>query len=130
MTTLETLIAARALIAHEQNWCQNYTSRMEHGNHQRCTFGAVAEAEPTEWEPAITALYEALPADCRAAGIFVSSNTAPVHFVIHYQDQFETKHRHVLALFDRAIERQRTIELMQSVPTFESESFAPAAVTA
>jgi hypothetical protein len=101
------LIATRSLIESESHWCQHE----ERDGDRRCAAAALADAagELNDAHPALLALCKALPKSFRGnAGHSVTSIAA-----------FNDTHAHsqVVALFDRAIERQRSIGAMRAVST-------------
>jgi hypothetical protein len=111
MNTLEDLIVARSLIETASHWCHHE----ERDGNRRCALAALADAANglTDAHPALLALCEALPKSFRGnAGHSMVSMAA-----------FNDAHAHsqVVALFDRAIERQRHIGAMHTVPTVSEE---------
>jgi hypothetical protein len=104
--TLKDLIAARSLIEIETDWCQHE----ERDGNRRCALAALADAtgELNQTHPALGALREALPLPLRGNADRSMASIA----------SFNDKHAHIqiVALFDRAIERQRHAAAMHPVP--------------
>lgn len=134
MNTLETLIAARALIAEPEGWTQGALARRRDGFGTSfdgadvvavCANGAICRVSDFRtygggvWLAAVEVLVANILADEMPEGDF------PSQVLARFNDR--RSHTEVLALFDRAIERQRTIDALTSVP---SEVRAPAFVGA
>ena len=119
-TTLDYLIEARTAIASPESWCRH--SRNSHG--ARCAIGALDYAHgdnfygdinrhPPTYQEAVAAIVAALPPgrifydDKEVTPENFQRNT--VLFKIAGYNNTNT-HAEVLALFDRAIARQRVIE--------------------
>ena len=127
-TTLDYLVAARAAIAAPENWCQRF--RNYDGKH--CAMGALDKATEDRGDDLAHLLAaQLLPreaADTReyCLGHWRMSDPSPVTLVA----QFNNTHTHaeVLALFDRAIARQRVLEdrtLPAPLPDDEAKDRAP-----
>jgi hypothetical protein len=117
MNTLEVLIASRAVIANEANWCK-YIRDNSLGAH--CALGAIdavlGVVKSADYHPATIALATAMtPAEIKIAHKPVGLQCQPpeIRFALGLA-QFNngTTHDQVLALWDRAIERQKLIEEM------------------
>jgi hypothetical protein len=104
MTTLKALIAARTLIENEFHWCQHEAR----DDNRRCALAALADAsgQLNDTHPALLVLCEALPKSFRRCAEYSMESIAV----------FNDTHTHgkVLALFDRAIGRQRQIEAIHN----------------
>jgi hypothetical protein len=104
MNTLKALITARTLIENESHWCQH---EARDGN-RRCALAALADAsgQLNDTRPALAVLCEALPKAFRRNAEYSIESIAV----------FNDMHAHskVLALFDRAIGRQRQIEAIHN----------------
>jgi hypothetical protein len=114
MTTLEILVKARGLIALERDWRQGWPVRGE-DNPRRCAGDALVAVggDPVDASRLLINLIE--PNSGNGAAYL---NSAVLWI-------FNDSHTHaeVLALFDRAIERQRTLESLINPPS--SDTFLP-----
>ena len=125
MSTLDDLIAARALIARPGDWGTVWRSRR--GSSPYCALGAIAKAifgdaesyrVYCDGDAVLAPLAAALPAEARNTSRFTSTQIGL------FNDR--STHAEVLALFDRAIERQRLIEQMGEQPACKNlNSFLP-----
>jgi len=123
MTTLETLTAVRAVIEHPENWTIGIRKdpRGTHG-YAYCALGAFDEVLD-EWaaddDPAVAVLARAMSFEqfTRAFHRYVQlCNAKPGAAGIVAQFNNTSTHAEVIALIDRAISRQRTIEQMLIIP--------------
>ncbi len=132
-TTLDYLVAARAAITAPENWCTQVLSADE----AFCARGALHLAisgDPWKEEddhPAVLALQQALPAKYRSRHeqMFFDSGRSDL-IPVHRLGMYNNTHTHaeVLALFDRAIARQRVLEdrtLPAPLPDPEAKDPAP-----
>jgi hypothetical protein len=113
MNTLEKLVAARSLIAHPDNWCRGIRKTENgKGGLAYCAYGALDAVTRTNHnigDDLPMLLLAALPSDYEPS--FYKMGAGPV------ADYNNNKtHADILAVFDRAIERQRTIEGMKDAP--------------
>jgi hypothetical protein len=95
MTPHEVLVAARELIADERNWIKGEYSRRVEGRLCYCAYGAVRTvsdaADYKVFDRAWNALESTVPD---------KHELSPIHF----NDDLDTTHADILAMFDRAIE--------------------------
>lgn len=114
MNTLETLVAARAVIANRKNWTTCVRSDSE-GRH--CALGAfdVALGHYVEEEPnAVLALAASMTAiEKKKAEDHWCNRLDPLGLVAQFNNT--STHAEVIALFDRTIARQQLIDA-QMVP--------------
>ena len=130
-TTLDYLVAARAAIAAPENWCRNCVliKDMHTGVESYCAWGAVnmavygsASAGSLLDMPSMEQLFWALPDDSEGKREGFDARAG----VIRYNNTHT--HAEVLALFDRAIARQRVLEdrtLPAPLPDPEAKDCAP-----
>lgn len=101
-TVLDTLVAGRARIEH--GWCKKHYTKKVFGRQCYCAVGAVDDGvADLTWHLSIearAALHKALPPDA-PVGRFGDRT------VVAYNDHPATTKADVLALYDRAIERER-----------------------
>ena len=96
MTTKELLIAARALIAEPNNWCQGFTA-VRNGEHvSYCMAGAVSRVCADESTSKATETLDALSEA-------VNNTNGRFHSIVGFNDHKETTHEQILAIFDKAI---------------------------
>jgi len=117
MTNLDIILAARMIIATPEHWCRHIRKR----NDAYCALGAFdAVGVSPEKHPAVEVLESALTEAERAVAlqrlkdVFNNSSPAPCSIVA----QFNNTHTHaeVIAAFDRAIERCRTVDQLAEAP--------------
>ena len=129
-TTLDYLVAARAAIAAPENWCQGSTLQRDGGVSSSCAWGAVnlavkgsATVSTTRYDPCMRQLLWALP---KGSTYKDGDGHGTLAAVITYNNTHT--HAEVLALFDRAIARQRVLEdrtLPAPLPDPEAKDRAP-----
>jgi hypothetical protein len=127
MNTLELLTSARALITDPGRWVQGIREMtMPDGTLSFCALGALDEALQgvSDNHPAVSVLAQSLTPDerLRAArhikAVWSEHETVCDGGLVAQFNNTGT-HAEVLSLFDRAIDRQRTIEGMKDAPQAE-----------
>jgi hypothetical protein len=131
MTTLQNLIASRNAIASPDNWTRfSRRSINRLGQPSYCALGAVDVGAKTNAEnaPETEVLYQCLLPAEKERGLNALQNLFRTtkrgvypHCSVVAQFNNASEHHEVLALFDRAVERQRMIDEMQEPVTVSAE---------
>lgn len=106
-STTDVLLAAKALIATPETWCQDVQQRISmSGVHAYCAHGAIlvaARMAGVEWQPSAWYLVRAIGVDPRNSESFIRDLTA-------FNDAPTRTHAEVLAAFDTAVALARRDE--------------------
>lgn len=120
MTTVEVLLAAKALLADKKHWCQGSMVREYRLDPRpgapaivaRCAAGAIAHVAQAGYgyisHPAMTALAETAPLRKDYRDRIKSIRGGDAYVVAYYNDGPKVMHEDVMAWFDRAIAWAKT----------------------
>src|SRR6266576_6120822 len=110
MTKLDLLVTGRAMLANEYNWCKGVGTRPgPDGGRQYCARGAISEQLSTHDAKPMSKEHIRL----HAATIDALEDELPDYYanVQDFNDNRRTTHVDILALYDRAIAKQRSKQI-------------------